>query len=193
MLYVLWAFYGILAILFFVLSGILVILTLTAYDGCTAFNEITTTQASLQSTAAYSNQLVKTMETCYFPIIGSTAPDTVFATFSQQSTYDTLTNINTQYLASLPNSTFFTVTDGIFESLNEYSVNPNTVELDGATTDQNPQAALDAANVYAANGGSSTCNAVDDFFVYNPINCYPRALDQVTLCLLSLQEAPHAS
>ena len=78
MLYVLWAFYGILAVIFFVMSGVLVILTLTAYDGCTAFNEITTTQSSLQSISAYSNQLVQTMETCYFPIVGSITPYTVF-------------------------------------------------------------------------------------------------------------------
>ena len=78
MLYVMWGFYGVLAITFFVASGFLVIGTLTAYDGCTAFKEVTTNQASLQSLAAYSNQLVQTMETCYFPIVGSTATDTVF-------------------------------------------------------------------------------------------------------------------
>ena len=61
------------------------------------------------------------------------------------------------------------------------------VELDGATTDQNPQAAVDAANVYAANGGSSTCNAVNDFFTYNPINCYPRLVNQVILILFRVQ------
>ena len=56
------------------------------------------------------------METCYFPIIGATT-DTVFQDFSQQSTYDALTNINTQYFASLPSSEFNTSADTIFEQL----------------------------------------------------------------------------
>ena len=38
MLHVLWVLFALLAITFFVLSGILVIGTLIAYDGCTAFN-----------------------------------------------------------------------------------------------------------------------------------------------------------
>ena len=181
LLHVLWVFYGLLTILFFIFSGFLVIATLTAYDGCTAYHELTTNQASLQSISAYDNQLIQTLETCFFEASLSTS-DTIFQNFSQQETFTRLKSIQTQYNNSLPSSTFYSVSDSILTQLNEYAANPNTVELVNATTDQNPQAALDAANLYAANGGSTTCNATDDLLAYDPVNCYPRLLDQVHIC-----------
>lgn len=178
MLYIMWVIYGILSIVFFFASGLLVIGTLTAYDGCTAYHQMTTDPTTLKSQPFYNtSQFAQTIDNCFFPLVGS--DDTVFGNFSTQTTFDKLTSLETLYSASLPSSAFFTVSDEIKQQLNEYAVNPNTVTLVGATTTQNPQAALDSANTFAANGGSSTCKAVNDKFVYNPINCYPRKMNQV--------------
>ena len=178
MLFVLWVIYGILTVLFFVASGLLVIATLTAYDGCTAYHQATTDPNTLKSQPFYNNsQFAQTVETCFFPLVGS--DDTIFGDFSTQTTYDQLNNIDSLYSSSVPSSSFYSVSDSITQQLNEYAVNPNTVTLVGATNTQNPQAALDSANAFASNGGSSTCNAVNDKLVYNPINCYPRKLNQV--------------
>ncbi len=78
----------------------------------------------------------------------------------------------------MPASTFSSVSQSIFNKLVTYGANSNTVNLVNATAAQNPQAALDSANVYASNGGSASCGAVKDTFQYNPDNCYPLLLNQ---------------
>ena len=42
LLYILWLFFAILAIAFFVISGILLMGTFVAYDGCSAYRQLTT-------------------------------------------------------------------------------------------------------------------------------------------------------
>ena len=117
MLYILWVIYGILSLIFFAASGLLVIGTLTAYDGCTAYHQITTDSTTLKSQPFYNNsQFAQTLETCFFPLVGS--DDTVFGDFSTQTTYDKLNNINTLYSASIPSSTFYSVSDSIKQQLN---------------------------------------------------------------------------
>jgi hypothetical protein len=41
------------AIIFFVVSGVMLLGTLVAYDSCAAYNQITTNQTSLQSLSYY--------------------------------------------------------------------------------------------------------------------------------------------
>lgn len=82
---------------------------------------------------------------------------------------------------SLPATTFTSVSTVITNKLIDYAANPNQVTLLGATAAQNPQQALTDANNYASNGGSATCNAVHDIFVYNPNTCYPSSINQVLL------------
>jgi hypothetical protein len=184
LLYVLWVLYGLLGVVFFAASGFLIIATFTAYDGCTAYHQITTDSVTLQSLSFYNtSQFAQSLDSCFFPIVGST--DSVFQDFTQQTTFTRLKNLQTLYGEAVPSSSFSTVADSIQEALNNFAINPNTVLLANATTSQNPQAALTAANNYAANGGGQTCNAVNDLFVYNPVNCYPRTLDQVSPSLLS--------
>lgn len=114
--------------------------------------------------------------TCFFPPDNST--DTIFNSVSQQTNFQQLNELQALYNAAIPSAVFGTVVSDIRDLLNYYSNNQNQVTLLGASASQNPQAALDQANVFASTGGSN-CNAVNDTFVFNPINCFPRLLNQV--------------
>lgn len=65
------------------------------------------------------------------------------------------------YNNSLPASSFTTVASQIKATLSGYTINPNQITLASASTAENPQAALDTANSFAANGGTS-CNKIKD-------------------------------
>lgn len=92
MLSALWVLSGLLATLLFLGSGVLMIGALTAYDGCTAYHEITTVQNTLTSLPSYSSsQFVQTLEACFFA--AGSGSDTVFGVFSQSSTFSRLKNI----------------------------------------------------------------------------------------------------
>lgn len=103
-----------------------------------------------------------------------------------------MSNLQSLYLNSLPSTSFTSVSTIITNKLIYYAANPNQVNLQGATTAQNPQQALNDANSYASNGGSATCNAVHDTLTYNPNNCYP-SLIQVLLLRFRIQPLLNAS
>jgi len=119
------------------------------------------------------------LDTCFFE--APTPNVSIFDSFSQQTTFQQIQSFQSLYQSATPSPTFFSVSSTINSQLLNYIANPNNVTLAGATAAQNPQAALDAANAYASNGGSNSCNAVNDTFVYNPNYCYPLTLNQVYL------------
>ena len=80
-----------------------------------------------------------------------------------------------KYYSSLPPSNFTTVVTNITNTLSGYLLSPNTVQLVGATPDQNPQAALDTLNQFAGN----SCGVPGSKYEYNPLNCYPLLINQV--------------
>ncbi len=123
------------------------------------------------------SSVTEVLFTCFFPPNNST--DTIFNSASQQTNFQQLNQLQNQYYSVVPSSLFSTVATKIKYNLNFYSTNQNDVTFVGASASQNPQAALDQANVFASNGGSSACNAVDDTFVFNPSACYPLLLNQV--------------
>ena len=96
------------------------------------------------------------------------------------------------YNNSLPASSFTTVASQIKAALSGYTINPNQVTLAGANVAENPQAALDTANSFAANGGTS-CNQVNDTLEYNPTSCYPLLLNQVLFNLFRSLQIHHVS
>lgn len=83
----------------------------------------------------------------------------------------------TQYYSSLPPSNFTTVVNNITNTLSGYVLNPNTVQLVGASSSQNPQAALDTLNSFAST--SLYCGTIGSKYEYNPLNCYPLLINQV--------------
>ena len=89
----------------------------------------------------------------------------------------------------MPASAFNTVENSIEESLIAYRINPNWVTFVGADGGQNAQAALDAANVFAANGGSA-CMKINDTLEYNPADCYPLLLNQVLFIIIQVAPSP---
>ena len=84
-----------------------------------------------------------------------------------------------KYYSSLPPSNFTTVVTNITNTLSGYLLSPNTVQLVGATPDQNPQAALGTLNQFAGNSCGVLGSVLGSKCEYNPLNCYPLLINQV--------------
>jgi len=113
------------------------------------------------------------MNTCFSATSNST--QSIFTTFSQ-SNMTVVEDIKNSYNNVIP-STFTTVTNTIVNNLAGYALNPNTANLVGASTAQNPQAAQDSINADAATAGF--CGVQNSVFQYNPTKCSPLLINQV--------------
>jgi hypothetical protein len=87
-------------------------------------------------------------------------------------------DIKNSYNNVIP-STFTTVSNNIVNNLAGYALNPNTANLVGASTAQNPQAAQDSINSDASTAGF--CGVQNSIFQYNPTKCSPLLINQVHL------------
>lgn len=176
---ILWVIFMLFSVLLFVLSGFMLIGSLSAYDTCSAYGYYTTNSAALPSLSNYStNQFAQILNTCFFK--NST---TIFTAFNDNSTaFKFLSWVNGNYTSSLPNPQFTTTVTGINNYLVNYMLNPNSVALLNQNSSNSPQAALNFANVYAnfsAPGSTQTCNVTRDKLIYNPSYCGSYFIDLV--------------
>ena len=118
---------------------------------------------------------MQVINTCFSATSNST--ESIFTTFSQ-SNMTVVEDIKNSYNNVIP-STFTTVTNNIVNNLAGYALNPNTANLAGASTAQNPQAAQDSINADASTAGF--CGVQNSVFQYNPTKCSPLLINQVHL------------
>jgi hypothetical protein len=140
----------------------------TLFGGCNAYTYYTTTSGAISSIG--SSQTTQVLNTCF-----STNPNgSIFDTFNNTS-LPTVEQIKNNYYSSLPSSSFTTVANSIINTLTGYYANPNTVSLQGATTSQQPQAALNVLNQNA--NASNFCGPSGSTFQYNPTQCNPNTIN----------------
>lgn len=188
MLYPLWICFAFLGFIMFLASSVLLLGSFVTFDSCQAYSYYTHTTGAFQTLSYFqSSQISKILNTCFI----QSPSGNIFDTFTNTN-INTVTDIQAKYLASLPASTFSSVATSIENQLNNYSNNPNIVRLVGDSATTSPQAALDQANVYASNGGSASCNAVNDSLQYNPANCYPYSILAVLIILFRMPPIPLA-
>lgn len=84
LLYPLWILFALLATIFFIISGVMVLGTFVAYDSCALYGQLTTNQTALTSLPYYSSsQAVQVLDSCFYPQPNSS--DTIFDAFSHQN------------------------------------------------------------------------------------------------------------
>jgi hypothetical protein len=166
--YPLWILFTLLAILFFLASSVLLFGSFTLFGSCLSYAYYATTPGGFQSISYYNtSQITQILNTCFI-----TSPTgNIFNTFTSTN-LPTVEQIKTNYYQSLPSPAFTTVANNITNTLGGYAINPNTVSFVGASSSQNPQAALTALNQQA-----SSC-ASGSNFQYNPIYCNPNLINQ---------------
>ena len=166
--YPLWLLFTILSILFFVISSGLLLSSFTLFGGCNAYTYYTTTPGAISSIG--NSQTTQVLNTCFI----TNPAGSVFDAFNNTS-LPTVEQIKSNYYSSVPSSAFTTVANSIINTLSAYNANPNTVSLLGATTSQQPQAALDVLNQDAM--ASTFCGPAGSTFQYNPTQCNPNTIN----------------
>lgn len=173
LLYPLWILFGLLSIIFFVASSAVMFGSFTTFGLCSTYQYYTATPSNLLTLSSYNDtKFLQVMNTCFSAPTNST--ESIFTTFSS-SNLTVVNVINSSYNTVIP-STFTTVTNTIVNNLAGYALNPNTANLEGASTAQNPQAAQDAINSDAATTGF--CGIQNSAFQYNPTKCSPLLISQ---------------
>lgn len=182
MLYPLWIIFSVSSILLFAISGALLFGSFSSFDACLAYNYYTTTPGALSTLTYGGDDITKILNNCFI-----TNPNSnIFDTFSSTN-LPKLSQIRQNYYNPIPAPTFSSIATDIENSLKNYYMNPNLINLVGATSTQSPQTAFTQGNTFANNN----CGAVNDSLQYNPALCYPYLTSTVTIYLFrQLQNLP---